>query len=217
MSTLSTNPTISTFEDLRDKINSGVLPPAESLREMDLAAQYGVSRNTVKKALLMLEKENLVVIEPNKGAKVRTYSMEEVSEFLELRAELESFIARLAVPAFTQEHLDRLQSTLEEMKGHMDNGDLLRYSDGNRVFHQIIFDACPNRTAVNLTMNLKAQMSKYNSKTILVPGRNQLSYEEHTAILRAILCRDAQLAEALVRHHISNVRKAYEKYFSLLY
>ncbi|MPM24970.1 HTH-type transcriptional regulator LutR [bioreactor metagenome] len=213
---MATNPTISTFEELKKKIVSGELPPSESLREMDLAAQYNVSRNTVKKALLMLEKENFVIIEPNKGAKVRAYSMEEVSEFLELRAELESFIARLAVPHFDSERLRRLQDTLSEMKQHLDSGDLLKYSDCNRCFHMIIFDACPNRTAVNLTLSLKAQMSKYNSKTILVPGRSLQSFEEHSAILSAILARNAELTEALVRHHISNVRKAYEKYFSLL-
>jgi DNA-binding GntR family transcriptional regulator len=46
----------------------------------------------------MLEKERLVTIELNKGAKVRSYSLSEVLEFLELRAFLEGFITRKAVP-----------------------------------------------------------------------------------------------------------------------
>ena len=98
----NTNQTTMVYEKLRERIERGYYSPAESLPEIELAAEYSVSRNTIKKALLMLEKDSLVAIEQNKGAKVRSYSKSEIMDFLELRAELEGFIVRLAVPMFTK-------------------------------------------------------------------------------------------------------------------
>lgn len=213
----SVNQTTSVYMDLKDKILKGNYSPAESLPEIELAAHYGVSRNTIKKSLLMLENESLVTIEQNKGAKVRSYSMEEVLEFLELRCVLEGFIIRLSVQNFTDEHLTRLEEMLATMRQDKDEHNLLAYSTDNQEFHKIIYEACPNRTAVDMTVSLKNQMSKYNTKTILIPGRDVQSYSEHSAILDAIKNHDADLADILMRHHISNVKKTFEENFKLLF
>jgi DNA-binding GntR family transcriptional regulator len=165
----------------------------------------------------MLEKESLVTIELNKGAKVRSYSLNEVLEFLELRSCLEGFIIRNAVPAITEEQLLDLEKTLNIMKQYYENHELLLYSQNNQIFHQTIYDACPNRTAVNMTINLKNQMRKYNTKTILIPGRDNQSFSEHHAIFEAVKNRDAELAQALMSRHILNVRKTFEENFTLLF
>jgi DNA-binding GntR family transcriptional regulator len=211
------NQTTEVYNSLKNKIIKGEYFPSESLPEQELSNQYGVSRNTIKKVLLMLEKERLVTIELNKGAKVRSYSLSEVLEFLELRAFLEGFITRKAVPAITDEQIAELSNILKIMKGHYDNQQLLLYSQNNQLFHNIIYIACPNRTAVEMTINLKNQMSKYNTKTILVPGRDSQSFAEHSAIYDAIKNRDPELAEALMVRHISNVRKTFEENYTLLF
>ncbi len=211
------NQTMEVYESIKSKIHKGEYSPSESLREQELSNQYGVSRNTIKKSLLLLEKEGLVTIEMNKGAKVRSYSLEEVLEYLELRANLEGFIVRRAVPAFSEEQISKLEETLNTMKKHYDNSELVQYSQNNQVFHQIIYDACPNRTAVDLTVNLKNQMRKYNTKTILIPGRSSQSYAEHSAILEAIKNRDDELAEALMLRHVNSVRRIFKENYSLLF
>jgi DNA-binding FadR family transcriptional regulator len=81
----------------------------------------------------------------------------------------------------------------------------------------VLYDACPNRTAVEMTVNLKKQMSKYNTKTILIPGRDTQSFEEHSAILAAVKKRDAEAAGELVSRHIGNVRKTFQEHYSLLF
>jgi len=205
------------YESIKNKIHKGEYSPSESLREQDLSNQYGVSRNTIKKALLLLEKEGLVTIEMNKGAKVRSYSLEEVLEYLELRASLEGFIIRRAVPFITDEQVTSMEEILKRMKKHYDNNELLQYSQNNQIFHQVIYDACPNRTAVDLTTNLKNQMRKYNTKTILIPGRSSQSYAEHSAILEAVKNRDAELAEALMLRHVNSVRRIFRENYSLLF
>lgn len=209
--------TTQVYDALKNKIIKGEYSPSESLPEQELSNQYDVSRNTIKKALLMLEKESLVTIEPNKGAKVRSYSLSEVLEFLELRSMLEGFIIRKAVPVITDDQIRRLGEILQIMKEHHSNHELLHYSQNNLLFHGIIYEACPNRTAVEMTLNLKNQMRKYNTKTILIPGRDNQSFAEHSAIYDAVKNRDPELAEVLMVRHISNVLKTFEQNYSLLF
>ena len=214
---VKTNQTTIVYEGLKAKIESGVYSPAESLPEVELATEYGVSRNTVKKALLMLESDAYVTIEQNKGAKVRSYSKAEVMDYLQLRVELEGFLIRLAVPCFTDADTERLAAVFAEMGARREANDLLGYSALNGQFHGIIYEVCPNKTAAELLLRLKAQMRKYNTKTILVPGRGDHSYAEHEAILRAVQNRDAAAAEACMRRHVENVRGTFGENFSILF
>ncbi|MCL2602765.1 MAG: GntR family transcriptional regulator [Treponema sp.] len=211
------NPTTKVFEALKQEIVSGVYPPLAPLSEVRLASLYGASRNTVKKALLMLEKENLVSIELNKGAKVKSVSIDEVKEFLELRVVLERFIVGKTVPVISPDDIAEMEKILERMKKNIHDRDLLEYSKNNLLFHDVIYTACPNRVAVEITTNLKVQMRRYNSKTILVPGRDSCSFQEHSAILAAFKKRDVAQAELLIQQHILNVKKAFEDNLSLIF
>jgi len=211
-----TRPSTIVYNEIKAKIISGELPSSSSLPEQELANSYEASRNTIKKVLLMLEKEGLVTIELNKGAKVRSYSLEEVSEFLDLRASLEEFILSRTVPVITEEDIDLMESILKKMNSYYKKNELILYSEENQRFHRVIYNACPNRLSVEITTTLRNQMSKYNTKTVLIPGRTAQSLQEHTAILMAIRNRDAELASILIKRHIDNVRKTFVENYSLL-
>ncbi|MBP5729083.1 MAG: GntR family transcriptional regulator [Clostridia bacterium] len=209
--------TMHVYEAVKKKIDEGVYSPAESLREAALAEEYGASRNTIKKALLMLENDAYVTIEQNKGARVRSYSKAEVLEFLELRENLEGFVSSTAAAVISEDSLNAMKNILEKMKERKAAGDLLGYSALNREFHTVLYDACPNRMAVDMLVRLKNQMKKYNSKSVLIPGRIDHSFEEHTAIYQALCLHDASAVQKLMQHHIRNVRDTYEQYYGMLF
>ena len=213
---VTTNTAASMYKDLREKITRGVLTSSANLTEAELAAQYGVSRNTVKKALLMLAGENFITIEPNKSARVKTYSPDEVLEHLEARAVLEGLIARLSVQKLSKSDIRRLEDTMGKMSHYSAAKKLMEYSEQNQVFHQVLYDACPNKTVVGMTSHIKAQIRKYNTKTILVPGRDDESIKEHEAIFNAIVARDPFDAEQQMIKHISKVRDTFEQHYRLL-
>lgn len=207
---------VAVYESLKNKIENGSLSPSESLREVHLANEYAVSRNTIKKALLMLERDTLVTTEQNKSAKVRAYSLDEVLEFLELRSVMEGFITRLACSFLTGNNLLKLEETLKEMRLFKEKRELVSYSENNQKFHQIIYDACPNNTATSLLVSLKRQMKKYNTKIILIPGRSDQSFAEHEAILDALKNKDCLSAENHMTQHVMNIREIFSRNFQLL-
>lgn len=205
------------YNKIKKKIENGDYSPAQSLPEAALAKEYNVSRNTVKKALLMLENDAYVSMDLNKGAKVRSYSKNEVLQYLELREVLEGFIIKKTVPAITASNIARLKSILDKMTVYKNNNELLNYSKCNQEFHNIIYASCPNQTAVDTTIKLKNQMRKYNSKTILIHGRSEQSLTEHTEIYNAIHDRDVEKADEYMQAHIRNVRHTFEQYYEFLF
>jgi len=205
------------YEDIKKRIHEGFYTPGVHLREAELASQYKVSRNTVKKSLLMLEGDQYLTIEPNKGAYVRSVSLEEVVQFMELRSVLEGFIAGKAAGGIDEAKIAELGEILKTMKMFMERGELVACSQQNQKFHEVIYSACPNLVAVDLVRKLKAQMQKYNTKTMLVPGRSVQSYNEHIEIFNALQMRDSEKAAQTMQLHMDNIRAVFQENFPLLF
>jgi DNA-binding GntR family transcriptional regulator len=208
--------TIDICIQIQQKILYGEYAPASALIETELAGEYGVSRNTIKKVLLMLASKSLVTIEPNKSAKVRSYTLNEVLDYMQIREVLEGLIVQLAVPHITEEQITKLKEELSQMKDHIKKRELLAYSECNYRFHQIIYDACSNRTLIEIVVGLKNQISKFGAKTILIPGRDEQSYREHIAIFDSIVRHDYESASVLVQRHIHNVAQTIREYGKLI-
>jgi DNA-binding GntR family transcriptional regulator len=82
---------------LRERILAGELKPGTPLREEALSGEYDVARHSLRSALRTLQGEGIVQIEPNRGARVKSLSPEDVRGLSELRLALEIEAARLAL------------------------------------------------------------------------------------------------------------------------
>ena len=85
------------------------------------------------------------------------------------------------------------------------DGDLLAYSACNARFHARILTASGHRTANRLVTDLRAQMVRFQFRTILVPGRPSASLAEHGAILEALVNADPDAAQRAMTAHLSHV------------
>lgn len=206
----------STFEEIRRRILSNEYKPLQKLVETNLSESMGVSRNTVRLALLQLEKERLVEIEKNKGALVRSFTLEEVLNYLEIRIYLERLIVSSAVEGISKEQLKALHDTLLSMKRCIEENDLEHYSDLNKQFHNIIYGASTNQQAVDFVVSIKTQLLRYHFRTILIPGRNQNSIQEHEAIYNAFENGDRGAAEKAIQIHIEHVRDTIRDFYQYL-
>jgi DNA-binding GntR family transcriptional regulator len=107
----------SLVDSLRQRILAGELKPGTPLREEALSSEYDVARHSLRSALRTLQGEGIVQIEPNRGARVKSLSPEDVRGLSELRLALEVEAARMALergrgrlPASVRRALDRLVS-----------------------------------------------------------------------------------------------------------
>lgn len=194
-----------TYQRLRQDLTEGRLVPGQRLVESELVESLGVSRAVVRSTLSRLGHEGLVDKEPNRGARVRTVSEAEAIEITEARCVLEALAARHAALNAQPADLEEMRALLTEMRELLSQNDLLAYSDCNSRLHRRIMLASGHVTAQRLIANLRAQMVRFQYRTILVPGRANESLAEHTALVDAIVAHDPNKADAAMRNHLSHV------------
>jgi len=195
------------YRRLREGIASGQFHPNERLVEASVATRLGVGRTAVRAALVRLDQEGLVTLEPNRGARVRLISDREALEIEEVRATLEAMLARRAATRATPTDLRELRQVVVEMRRRVDKKDSIGYSDLNARFHQLIWAAADHATASRLVGSLKSQSIRLQYQTILRPGRTERSLREHEAIFSALKAHDAEAAEEAMVAHLAEVQE----------
>jgi DNA-binding GntR family transcriptional regulator len=196
------------YEDLRQAIVSGEVLPGERLPEEELSARLGIGRAAVRMALVLLEHDGLVQREPHRGARVRRVSESEAIEILEARAALEGIAARHAAINAEDAEVDELRSIIAEMRQLRELGDLFGVSNENARLHGRILEISRHQTARRLSQNLSSQIVRFQYRTVLLPGRADGSYAEHSEIVDAIAAHTPDAAEAAMRCHLMRVAEA---------
>jgi DNA-binding GntR family transcriptional regulator len=193
---------------LKDAIMNGVYMPNQRLIEAEVTQALGVSRTTLRAALIRLHEEGLVEIEVNRGARVRAFSLDEAAQILLVREVLEGLAAVIAIEKMTAEDLATLRDVVVEMEDALSTDDVMRYAALNGRFHKIILDAADHEIVTRFLGSLQYPLIRYQFGSILVPGRRDASLAEHQAILAALERKDAVELERVARLHVSNVRVA---------
>ena len=196
------------YEDLRKAIVSGELLPGERLLEEDLSVRLGLGRAAIRMALVRLEHDGLVQRERHRGATVRRVSESEAVEILEARAALEGLAARHAARNADDAAVGELRGIVAEMQELRERGDLLGVSNANARLHALILEVSRHQTARRLSQTLSSQLVRFQYRTVLLPGRSEHSYAEHTEIVEAIAAHDPEAAEQAMRRHLSRVAEA---------
>ncbi|WP_151770545.1 GntR family transcriptional regulator [Streptomyces abyssomicinicus] len=190
---------------LRDAILRGDMAPAQRLVENELAEQFGVTRASIRAALIDLAAEGLVERIRNRGSRVRVVSVDEAVAITECRMVLEGLCAAKAAVEATDEQLDRLRRLGGEMSKAVAEGESMTYSQLNRELHSLLREYSGQSVADELLERLNAQLVRHRFQLALRPGRPQKSLPEHLAIIDAVTARDPNAADQAVRAHLTSV------------
>jgi len=193
-------------EELRDEIEEliafGKLPPGKHLDETELAEHFGVSRTPVREALNQLASAGLIEIRPRRGAVVAELGPQQLVEMFEVMAELEGMCGRLAARRLSAEEQQALQAVHERCKAVRDGGDPDLYYQLNDEFHGVIYAGSHNAFLIEQAWNLRRRLRPYRRLQLRVRGRIPNSFDEHEAIVAAIVSGDGELANTLLRAHV---------------
>ncbi|GAA4657939.1 GntR family transcriptional regulator [Kineococcus glutinatus] len=190
---------------LREALLTGDLAPGQRLVEADLAASFGVSRASVRAALMDLTAEGLVERIPNRGARVRVVTVAEAVAITECRMVLEGLCAAKAAERVDDEQVAALTALGERLEQSVAAGDPLAYSAHNRELHRLVREIADQPVASELLDRLNAQIVRHQFRLALRAGRPQVSLPEHLAIIDAVVRRDPAAAEHAAREHLRSV------------
>ncbi|WP_421882399.1 GntR family transcriptional regulator [Pacificispira sp.] len=201
-------------QNLRELILEGAYEPGAAVREVAVAEKLGVSRTLTRLAMAALEQDGLLLREPNRGFRVRSFTLDEVADAIEVRGELEALAARQAAerglaPALAAQ----LRAILAEAEavareGFEDLSNRSRWIDLNGAFHSGIVEGSANKALPPALdhicrVPLAGPRAIVFNRTVPDQGIAQLNaaHDDHVQILDAILNRQGQRAAALIREH----------------
>jgi DNA-binding GntR family transcriptional regulator len=187
-------------EKLRKDIFSGMRLPRERLIESNLAETFSVGRMIIRQVLSLLEKEELVLIEPFKGASVADVSLSKIAENYQVMAMLEGYAAKLAIDNITQADIDNLKAIVKAQK-KLGANEVKEWEVLNTQFHRSINLKCNNKKLIGI-IRQNVRFTSYWFLVLSTFGRIPISNKEHMLIINALSKRDADLAAKSVEKHI---------------
>ncbi|MDQ1184036.1 MULTISPECIES: FadR/GntR family transcriptional regulator [Agrobacterium] len=213
--------------EIQNMIQTGVLKPGEKIQsQRELSEQFGVSRASLREALLTLETLGMVKTEAGRGTFVtapaeraagpaanmapwrysQSYSAFDV---FQTRALLEGEIAKLAAGRLTQRQLDEMEQATETMERSWEKQDVISNVEADLQFHATIVSACSNVMMQALYQTVRELITETQRQPIPItdPARMRNSIAEHRRVIEALRLNDGNLAKAEMETHIRNTAR----------
>jgi DNA-binding GntR family transcriptional regulator len=194
-------------------IVKGDIPPGHKISEPELARIYGVSRGPLREAIRRLEGWRLVERKAHVGARVVKLSAHELIEIYRVREALEGMASRLAARNMTADEIESLRQLLDEHETSIEQREGRSYfqKEGDLDFHYRIVQGSKNAKLLELLGDdLYHLVRMYRYQFSMSSSRPNRALKEHRQIIDAIEARDEELAEMLMRRHISAARRNIE-------
>jgi DNA-binding GntR family transcriptional regulator len=196
------------YENLKKKIISCELPSGHPLGEEALAEQFQVSRTPIREAFRKLEMDGFVEIIPRRGAFVKGIQIKDIEEIYDIREALEGISARKTAELISDENLQMIETSLQRSETVFQQGNWQQSFEYGNDLHQIIFQIQGNIRILEIVAQIKNQINRLHSISTLLPGRLELSIQEHRGIFTALAHRDGDLAEKKMREHIVSTKNS---------
>ena len=185
-------------EQVRAAIIQGHLKPGDHIVEAGLTGQLGVSRTPVREALILLEREGLVVAEPHRGSFVRVFTQEDVDAVFSMRTTLENFAAERVVEVLTEDDFARLESLVVDQKRHIERDDFEQVRMTDMAFHSLLIGRANHPLLTRAWQELVAQIAAVlYLRADAIPDYDEMrAVRDHKDILEALEARDLPALKA---------------------
>jgi len=189
-------------ERLRTSIFSHEFAPGDWVDEQALAIQYGISRTPMREAIKVLASEGLITMKMRRGAYVTEVSKSDLSQIFTVLALLEGQACREVAKIATEKELEDLDTLHLKLERSAADRDLDLFFAINQQFHDKIQEICANPWMQRVILDLRKVLKLQRRDSLSKRGRLESSLIEHRKILSALLARDADLAEKLMKEHL---------------
>ena len=194
------------YRRILERIVSLEMAPGSVVNEARLREELKIGRTPIREALQRLARENLVRSVPHRGTFVTDVNITDLARITEVRVVLEAHAARLAAEKATPADRGAISELLDlQRRAYVtDQRDLMRL---DQQIHRLIY-----RTAHNAF--LEATLERYFNLSLrlwyLVLDRQvrlREAVDEHTQLLAAILAGDGELADSIMRKHVTGFER----------
>lgn len=198
---------------LRQAIVSGEYKPGDHIVEQDICKRFSVSRSPVREAINQLEKEGLVKISPNAGAKVVELTLDDLSNIFDLLEVMQGAANRLACSELKDEDIKELEEMHFMMIEAANKNNLELFFELNVQFHRYIHRHANNKYIIEIWSKYRTITSPLIQFLPVIEGQARSSIDGHQKIIEAFKKRNHTLAELAAREHIKEAKKQMLEYY----
>ncbi len=195
---------------IRDQIITLKLAPGSVIEEARLREELGLGRTPIREALQRLAHENLVTFIPHRGTFVCDINLTDLHRLTEVRVELEGYAARLAADRAGAADRTLMKALIAELE-KIDESDVHALMRLDQRIHRQVYQATRNaflQSMLEESFNLSLRIWFLGLDRGI---RLKEAVEEHRRLLDAIVSRDADQADAVMRQHVSGFEQAIRK------
>lgn len=191
---------------LEDLILSGRAKPGSRIIEEDLAREFGISRSSLREAIVGLEQAGFITRDGKKNGRIiRPLTLEDARERYQVYAILESEAVAAACAHATPADIEKLDNLLGRMKGTAKEKD---YQFLNLEFHTQLARPCPNRALLEVYGQAFKQVRWAWALGVITLSESADSRNEHARVLEAYKTRDES---AVLKMHRAHVEAGFER------
>ena len=192
------------LDRLREVFVSGEIAPGSKVPEAQLCERFEVSRTPLREALKVLAAEGQVELLPNRGARVRELTLDEVDGLFAVAGALEALAGEQAAQRITPEQLAEVTALHERLRGAFEARDIAAYYAANRSIHEAMVRATRNPV-------LQTQYAVVNARIRRIRFTSPMTEEiwiramaEHEGMLNALFRRDAATLSGILKTHLKH-------------
>jgi DNA-binding GntR family transcriptional regulator len=189
-------------ERLRDAILRGEVEAGATTSQAALAELLGAGRTPLREALRMLQREGLVISEPNRRVRIADLSSDDAEELYIMRISLECVAIRITVPTLTSDDFAALEGYMAQMDHYMRDDDMRGWRAPHLAFHNLLVAGAGPRVSHEMEQlfdHAERYRLRYGIHSIW-PDRAA----EHRSIVEAAAARDVDLAALRLAEHYAH-------------
>ncbi|MEE4164707.1 MAG: GntR family transcriptional regulator [Desulfocapsaceae bacterium] len=176
---------VQVYDYLQEQMRRGVLEPGSSISVNTMIEELGVSRTPLREALLLLQEQGFVSIQPQRGVKINLLTMDDVKDIYEILGGIESRVILSVFGSIGKAEIERMTALNQRIEATLSTGDIISHNQANIDFHDVFLDLSDNQRLLRYVKNLKMQLYDFPRRDY---GRrwNLKNLQEHKTFVALI-------------------------------
>jgi DNA-binding GntR family transcriptional regulator len=183
---------------LRDEMQTGNLLPGAPLNLNEISQRLGVSKTPLRDALIQLEVEGFVTIEPRRSVVVNGLTLQDVKNAYDIIGALEASAIQDVFPRLNAAHIQRLEALNADQYRAIEDRDFERYYRKNLEFHDQFLNLSDNTTLRRIITPIKLRLYDFPRRSYILDWE-LTNLEEHGQLIDAVRAGDPSGAATILK------------------
>ena len=149
---------VQVYDYLQEQMRIGALIPGASISVNTMIKELGVSRTPLREALLLLQEQGFVTIQPQRGVSINNLTLEDVKDIYEILGGIESRVILSVFSKIGSREIQLMQKLNQKIESTLEEDDIVKHNLANIQFHDVFLNLSENNRLLRYVKNLKMQL-----------------------------------------------------------